>query len=71
MISVIRSGMSAAMSDIGVTSHNIANARTTGFKKRESTFADVYVSSVAVGVGNRIGSGVLTPEIRVKVLKVT
>jgi len=65
MLSVIRSGMSAAMSDIGVTSNNIANARTTGFKKRETSFADVYVSSVSVGVGNRIGSGVITPEIRV------
>jgi flagellar hook protein FlgE len=57
--------MSAAMSDIGVTSNNIANARTTGFKKRETSFADVYVSSVSVGVGNRVGSGVITPEIRV------
>jgi flagellar hook protein FlgE len=65
MLSVIRSGMSAAMSDIGVTSNNIANARTTGFKKRETSFADVYVSSVSVGVGNRVGSGVTTPEIRV------
>jgi flagellar hook protein FlgE len=65
MLSVIRSGMSAAMSDIGVTSNNIANARTTGFKKRETSFADVYVSSVSVGVGNRVGSGVITPEIRV------
>jgi len=65
MLSVIRSGMSAAMSDIDVTSNNIANARTTGFKKRETSFADVYVSSVSVGVGNRVGSGVITPEIRV------
>jgi flagellar hook protein FlgE len=65
MLSVIRSGMSAAMSDIGVTSNNIANARTTGFKKRETSFADVYVSSVSFGVGNRVGSGVITPEIRV------
>jgi flagellar hook protein FlgE len=65
MLSVIRSGMSAAMSDIGVTSNNIANARTTGFKKRETSFADVYVSSVSVGVGNRVGFGVITPEIRV------
>ena len=65
MLSVIRSGMSAAMSDIGVTSNNIANARTTGSKKRETSFADVYVSSVFVGVGKRVGSGVITPEIRV------
>jgi flagellar hook-basal body protein len=65
MISVIRSGMSAALSDLDVTSNNIANAGTTGFKRREADFTDVYVDSVAIGVGKRIGSGVRTPEIRI------
>ena len=39
MISVIRSGIEAALNDLGVTSNNIANAKTTGFKKRQATFA--------------------------------
>jgi len=41
MISVIRSGMTAALSDLDVTSNNIANAGTTGFKRREASFTDV------------------------------
>jgi len=64
MISVIRSGMSAALSDLDVTSNNIANAATTGYKKREASFTDVYADTVAIGVGKRVGSGVRTPEIR-------
>ena len=64
MISVIRSGMSAALSDLDVTSNNIANAATTGYKKREASFTDVYADTVAISVGKRVGSGVRTPEIR-------
>ena len=64
MISVIRSGMSAALSDLDVTSNNIANAGTTGYKKREASFTDVYADTVAISVGKRVGSGVRTPEIR-------
>ena len=37
MISVIRSGIDTALNDLGVTSNNIANAKTTGFKKRQAT----------------------------------
>ena len=56
--------MSAALSDLDVTSNNIANAATTGYKKRETSFTDVYADTVAISVGKRIGSGVRTPEIR-------
>ena len=64
MISVIRSGMSAALSDLDVTSNNIANAGTTGYKRREASFTDVYADTVAISVGKKVGSGVRTPEIR-------
>ena len=64
MISVIRSGMTAALSDLDVTSNNIANAGTTGFKRREASFTDVYADTVAIDVGGRVGSGVRTPEVR-------
>ena len=56
--------MSAALSDLSVTSNNIANAATTGYKKREASFTDVYADTVAINVGKRVGSGVRTPEIR-------
>ena len=64
MISVIRSGMTAALSDLDVTSNNIANAGTTGFKRRDASFTDVYADTAAISVGGRVGSGVRTPEVR-------
>jgi flagellar hook protein FlgE len=64
MISVIRSGMTAALSDLDVTSNNIANAGTTGFKRRDASFTDVYADTAAINVGGRVGSGVRTPEVR-------
>ena len=64
MISVIRSGMDAAIQNLDVTSNNIANARTTGYKKREAMFTDMYSSAVASSTGDRLGIGVQTPEIR-------
>ena len=36
MMSVIRSGLDAAIQNLDVTSNNIANARTTGYKKRQN-----------------------------------
>ena len=66
MISVIRSGIDAALNELGVTSNNIANAKTTGFKKRQATFADIYGSTDAIKVsGARIGMGSLIAENRV------
>ena len=66
MISVIRSGLNAALNDLGVTSNNIANAKTTGFKKRAATFADVYGNTDAIKAsGARIGIGSLIAENRV------
>jgi flagellar hook protein FlgE len=66
MISVIRSGIDAALNDLGVTSNNIANAKTTGFKKRQATFADVYGNTDSIKTtGARIGMGAITSENRV------
>ena len=66
MISVIRSGINAALNELGVTSNNIANAKTSGFKKRQATFADVYGNTDAIKIsGARIGMGALTAENRV------
>ena len=66
MISVIRSGLDAALNDLGVTSNNIANAKTTGFKKRQATFADVYGNTDAIRApGARIGLGSVIAENRV------
>lgn len=52
------SGMNAASSDLNVTSNNIANANTTGFKESRAEFADVYAVSAYGSGKNQIGAGV-------------
>jgi flagellar hook protein FlgE len=47
------SGLNAASTDLQVTSNNIANASTTGFKSSRAEFADVY-SGDAIGIGNGV-----------------
>ena len=63
-MSVIRSGLDAAMQNLDVTSNNIANARTTGYKKQQATFTDMYSTKIATVTGDRLGIGVQMPEIR-------
>lgn len=58
---IANTGMQASMSDMEVTSNNIANAGTYGFKKSYVTFADLY--PVGSGAGNQIGLGVAISSI--------
>ncbi len=54
------SGMNAASQDLNVTSHNIANVNTTGFKQSRAEFGDLFavsaygLSNVATGAGVRM-----------------
>lgn len=50
---VALSGLNAASTDLQVTSNNIANANTIGFKGSRAEFADVY-SGDASGIGNGV-----------------
>ena len=52
------SGMNAASADLNVTSNNIANANTTGFKQSRAEFADVFAVSPTGLSRNAIGAGV-------------
>lgn len=52
-------GLNAASSDLAVTSNNIANANTTGFKKSRTEFADVFA-----GDASGIGAGVRLTDVR-------
>lgn len=56
---VALSGLNAASTDLQVTSNNIANANTIGFKSSRAEFADVY-SGEATG----IGAGVRLTDVR-------
>lgn len=52
------SGMNAASADLNVTSNNIANANTTGFKQSRAEFGDVFPASAYGLSKNAIGAGV-------------
>ena len=61
MYGIIRSGMSTAMHEIAVVSNNIANSGSTGFKKSDVSFNDLYgsatpdtVSRTQAGFGSSI-----------------
>ena len=56
--SIALSGLTAANSALDITSNNVANANTVGFKSSQAEFADVY-SSGAVNLNNSTaGEGV-------------
>ncbi len=52
------SGLQAATVDLSVTSNNIANVATTGFKGSRTEFGDLYEMSPFGNTPNQVGSGV-------------
>lgn len=52
------SGLNAASADLDITSNNIANSNTTGFKKSRGEFADVYPVSAYGRRQTIVGNGV-------------
>ena len=52
------SGLSAASSALNITSNNIANANTVGFKNSQAEFADVYASGSVNLNSSTAGEGV-------------
>jgi flagellar hook protein FlgE len=52
------SGMNAASADLNITSNNIANVNTTGFKESRAEFGDVFAASAYGLSKNAIGAGV-------------
>lgn len=57
------SGLNAASSELSVTSNNIANVGTIGFKGSRAEFADIYATSTLGNSSNTIGSGVLLSSV--------
>ena len=52
------SGLQAATVDLSVTSNNIANVSTTGFKHSRAEFADLFEISPFGNTPTSVGSGV-------------
>ncbi len=57
------SGMNAATADLNVTSNNIANSNTTGFKQSRAEFGDVFPVSNYGLSRNAIGAGVKLSQV--------
>jgi flagellar hook protein FlgE len=56
--SIALSGLTAANSALDITSNNIANANTVGFKNSQAEFADVYASGAVNLNSSTAGEGV-------------
>ena len=57
------SGLNAAQKDLDVTSNNIANVNTVGFKESRAEFVDVYAASLLASGSTKVGDGVLTSTV--------
>jgi len=57
-------GLRAANTELAVTSNNIANVGTTGFKKSKASFGDIFASSPLQNSAGTVGQGVALKGIR-------
>ena len=56
-------GLQAATTELSVTSNNIANAGTSGFKRAAADFGDIFASTPLQKAGSIAGSGVALNQI--------
>ncbi len=59
-MSISVSGINAAQKHLDVTSNNIANVNTIGFKNSRAEFADMYANSIFTDNRTAVGNGVQT-----------
>ncbi len=57
------SGLNAAQADLNVTSNNIANVSTTGFKFSRAEFGDIFATSTLGSSKTAIGNGVILSNV--------
>ena len=51
-------GLNAATAQLGVTSNNISNASTVGFKRSRADFGDIFATSPLQKATSAVGQGV-------------
>lgn len=61
---VALTGLNAANENLKVTSHNVSNANTTGFKGSRAEFADVFANGGSGLTDRTVGSGVRLATVR-------
>ena len=56
-------GLNSASAQLGVTSNNIANVGTTGFKRSRADFGDIFATSPLQKSSSAIGQGVSLKQV--------
>ncbi|MGA0711581.1 MAG: flagellar hook-basal body complex protein, partial [Burkholderiaceae bacterium] len=56
-------GLNASTAQLGVTSNNIANVGTTGFKRSRADFGDIFATSPLQKASSVIGQGVSLKQV--------
>jgi flagellar hook protein FlgE len=56
-------GLNAATNDLSVTSNNLANSQTVGFKSSRAEFGDIFASTQTGVASTAIGNGVRVQEV--------
>lgn len=56
-------GLNAATAQLGVTSNNIANVNTTGFKRSRADFGDIFATSPLQNAASTVGQGVSLKQV--------
>ena len=57
-------GLKAATTELAITSNNIANVGTSGFKKSRASFGDIFATSPLQKATSVVGQGVSLKEVR-------
>jgi flagellar hook protein FlgE len=60
MLSIIMSGLNVAQKDLQVSSNNMANANTVGFKRSQASFLDVFANDPSANPKTAVGTGAMT-----------
>ena len=56
-------GLNAAQAQLGITSNNVSNVGTVGFKKSRAEFGDIFATSPLENASSAIGQGVLLKKV--------
>ena len=64
-------GLNAATTELSVTSNNIANSGTSGFKRSDADFGDIFATSPLQKASSVIGRGVSLKEVSRNSVRVT
>jgi len=56
-------GLNAATAQLGVTSNNIANVGTSGFKRSRADFGDIFATSPLQKASSVVGQGVSLKQV--------